>query len=241
MAAAASTATGGTCIVETLTCEKDKARLEELAGLASAQLTSNAAEFEEPYPWGFDFCKFMPDAIHFVAVAESIICGWALVERERFVSYSTLEIGAITTRRKRMGDQRIGRMLHDAMVTYGRENGIDFIFLHAANETVKGTYSKWGYMPIFESEDDMKIPPTGDAAKYKEHAARMMFCPLHDDIVLSEKFKDMIRKDALQMAKEGWYGGPNTYRKDYKGEGGGTRRSRKRSRRNRRRNTRRRR
>jgi ribosomal protein S18 acetylase RimI-like enzyme len=44
-----------------------------------------------------------------------------------------------------MGEQRIGRMLHDEVVRMGQSQGADCIFLHAANESVAGVYTEWGY------------------------------------------------------------------------------------------------
>jgi hypothetical protein len=202
----------GLCVAEILTCDKDIERLEVLKGRAEAQRTSNSTEFEDPYSWGFDFCKHLPKAIHFVASTDDIVCGWALLEAESFFGVKTMEIAAITTRRKQMGTQRIGRLLHDTIVKYAEDNGKDLIILHAKNADVAKIYGKWGYVPFFREEEiraleaSQKVKDSGKDDKFRAELSLMMYCPIKSDIMIPDKFKAMIIKDAENMTLLGYYG-----------------------------------
>ncbi len=231
MSAAAAPAinTNSVCGVEVLTCEKSKDRLLFLQSVARTQLAGNKTEFESPYPWDFDFCTHFPAGLHIVAVTGGkapIVCGWALLQSDTFKFGKTLEIDGISTRKKRMGDQRIGKMLHSAMVSYGQKEGKDMIFLHAKNDDIASIYKKWGYLQIFSPKELEVLAPPSDLSsekkeEYKGHMERMMYFPLQSDLELTSDFKQMVQKDALHMTKEGWYGGP--YRKDYLSSEGGAR------------------
>jgi hypothetical protein len=215
-----------TCTVEILTCDTNRERLAALKDRAEAQRTGNLTEFKSPYPWAFDFCKDLPTGIHFVASTDDTICGWALLEEEGFAGVKTMEIGSITTRRKPMGTQRIGRLLHDTIVTYATDHGKDLIILHAADADVAKIYGKWGYLPVFSEaelatiEATPKILEKGKKEEFSTELRLMMYYKLKSDI--PEKLKEMIIKDAESMALLGWYGGP--YRNAYKGGGRKTRR-----------------
>jgi hypothetical protein len=225
------------CKIEVLTCKDQKDRLLKLQANARAQLSANRTEFDDPYPWDFNFCEFLPEAVHLVAFTEDhipIICGWVLLESDTFKFGKTLEIAGITTRRKRMGSQRIGKMFHDAIVAYGRAQGKDMIFLHAKDSKVAEIYAKWGYIQIVGTKEiaSLDLPsdiPADKMEEYKGHVERMMAFPLRDDFVIGTDFKNMVKKDAHQMTQEGYYGG--NYRREYKG---GSRRRTRRNRRSRR-------
>ena len=223
-----------TCVVEILTCDKNLTRLEELKARADTQLAANSSEFEDPYPWAFDFCKYTPKGVHFVASTDDLICGWALLGAERFFGLQTMEIGSITTRRKPMGTQRLGRLLHDSIVAYATTNGKDLIFLHAKNPDVAKIYGKWGYLPIFRPEEiaaaeiPAKVSHGDKETEFRNQLGLMMYFPIKSDIVLSNEFKTMISKDAENMTMEGYYGF------DRPKEGGGRRKTRRRQKRTRR-------
>lgn len=205
---------GDTCIVNILTCEKavEKEELLRLKSLATTQFNSNESEFEAPISWAFDFCEMLPKAIHFVASTESIVCGWAILEPANYYGLKTLEIGAITTRRKRMGEQRIGKMIHDSIGNYGREQEYDLVFLHAKDESVAAIYKKWGYQFVFKPEEirDTSLPASiSDESKedeFKRQMALMMYYSIDKPILLSDAFKTMIKKDSENMTLKGYYG-----------------------------------
>lgn len=200
------------CTIEILSCDKNLTRLEELKARAEAQLAANSSEFEDPYPWAFDFCKYIPKGVHFVASTDDVMCGWALLEAERFFGLQTMEIGSITTRRKPMGAQRLGRLLHDTIVAYATENDKDLIFLHAKNSDVAKIYGKWGYLPIFRSEEiataevPTKVSHGGKETEFRNEMGLMMYYPIHSAVILSDEFKAMILKDVENMTMEGYYG-----------------------------------
>jgi hypothetical protein len=201
-----------------LTCASNTSRLLALKELAATQLARNAGEFESPLPWDYDFCRCRPQGIHFVAVSGAIVCGWATLSMETYEGVPTFEVEAITTRRIRMGDQRIGRILHDAIVSYGMAQGLHYIFLHAASVAVAETYSKWGYKKVFESDDSFAIPEsiTGDAIEtYRDHVHQMMMYPLRSSVELTKNFQKMLQKDAEMFTIHGFYGG--NYRNAFKG------------------------
>jgi hypothetical protein len=209
------------CTVEVLTCASNKSRLFALKELATKQLARNAGEFESPLPWDYDFCRFRPHGVHFVAVSGTIVCGWATLSIETYEGVPTFEVEAITTRRIRMGDQRIGRILHDTIVSYGTAHGLHYIFLHAASVAVAETYTKWGYKKVFESDNSFTIPDSivGDAVeKYRDHVHQMMMYPLRPSVELTKNFKKMLQKDAEMFTIHGSYGG--NYRDVFKGVGG---------------------
>ena len=205
---------GDTCIVNILTCAKavEKEELLRLQSLATTQLNSNKSEFEEPISWGFDFCEVLPKAIHFVASTESIICGWAILDPANYYGLKTMEIAAITTRRKRMGEQRIGKMIHDSIINYASEHKYDLVFLHAKDESVAAIYKKWGYHLVFQPEEirDTSLPTSiSDESKgeeFKRQMALMMYYSIDKPILLSDAFKTMIKKDSENMALKGYYG-----------------------------------
>jgi hypothetical protein len=92
--------------------------------------------------------------------------------------------------------------------------------LHAANESVAGVYTKWGYKKVFEGVEIEELE-----LSIQENAGQMMYYPLQSDIRLTPRFKEMVMRDATELATSGSYGG--SYRNMYKGKGGARRRKHK--------------
>lgn len=198
------------CEVQILTCDSNSLLLTELKTLATNQLTANSNEFKEPYPWDYDFCKYNPHAIHFVAVYHSIICGWATISIHTYGTINTAELQAITTRQKKIDNLRIGLILHNSIVQFAQSHAVDILFLHAVSESVAKIYQKWGYKKVFDDDEIYSLN-----SEVRTHAALMMVYNISNLKNLTPQFKEMLIRDAEQIVETGSYGGD--YRNIYKG------------------------
>jgi hypothetical protein len=190
------------CKVEIFHCgsAEEKERIETLAEKAKAQHRRNASEFEKLFPWEFTRCQFEPDVIHVIASTDDIICGWAVLQKHEIAGKKILDLDTITTRRKRMGEQRIGRMMFDKIREYSQKEALDFIMLHGINESVLKIYTSWGFAPMFSAEEIASAPETPRMLRAFLH--HLMVYPSSTEV--SKSFKDTMIEQGIELIKKGY-------------------------------------
>jgi len=200
------------CKVEIFHCEspEEKTRIDSLAETAKGQLRRNATEFETLYPWEFTRCQYEPDIIHVIASTDDIVCGWAVLQKHSIAGKNILDLDSITTRRKRMGEQRIGRMIFTKIREFFQNEGLDFIMLHGVNDAVLKTYESWGFTPMFSEEEIVVVPETPQMLK--AYLSHLMVYPSSTEV--SKSFKDEIIAQGIDIIEKGYlivnYGPVNT-------------------------------
>jgi hypothetical protein len=214
------------CKVEIFHCALpgEKEKIETLAEKAKEQLRRNTSEFEKLFPWDFTRCQFEPDVIHVIASTDDIICGWAVLQENKIAGKNILDLDTITTRRKRMGEQRIGRMMFEKIREYYQTKDLDFIMLHGINDAVLKIYTSWGFAPMFSAEEIASAPETPQMLRaFLKH---LMIYPSSTEV--SKSFKDTMLEQGIEIIKKGYlmveYGPNNTK--------GGKRKTQKRGRQN---------
>ncbi len=200
------------CKVEIFHCEspEEKTRIDSLAERAKGQLRRNATEFETVYPWEFTRCQYEPDVIHVIASTDDIVCGWAVLQKHNIAGKNVLDLDSITTRRKRMGEQRIGRMIFTKIREFFQNEDFDFIMLHGINDAVLKTYTSWGFAPMF-SEKEIELAPKTPGI-LREFLRHLMVYPSSTEV--NKSFKDEIIAKGIDIIKKGYlmvnYGPTNT-------------------------------
>jgi len=189
-----------TCHIEILPCATKKERIEELAEKAKTQLQKNATEFEKVVPWEFPRCQYEPEIIHLIASTEDIICGWAVLRPHETAGYSILELDTITTRRKRMGEQRLGKLMFDAIRDLFQKGGYDFLMLHGINDAVLNIYKSWGFAPLF-SKEDLSFAPTSPPL-LKPFLRHLMIYPASTEV--KKTFKDKMIDEGIELIQNGY-------------------------------------
>ena len=201
------------CTIEKLSCKykKQKERLLELQELGYQQ----SKEFKDEYPWTLNY-KLYPHFIHYVAVANNVICGWAYVETNRYHGYKTVEVKSISTRQTPVGEQRIGRLLHTTMLDTVKKGYYDLLFLHAGSVDAYTTYKKWGYRPVFTEDEIKEIVKNSPHVKphpmytwynnLKKNLENVLYYPTKENLVLNKKFKEMCKNDMIMLVEDGQYG-----------------------------------
>ena len=207
------------CKTEVLTCktERERVRLVDLAKMAEAQMMKNETEFTKMFPWRFVKCEFDEDAIHIVASTETLVCGWAVLREIHREGYNIIDLESITTRRKRMGDQRIGKILFEAIQKYVESNNFDFIVLHGISDSVLNLYAKWGFGPLFSSDE---ISTIGNSpALLKEYLRHLMVYPAITEP--SQSYKNSVIEEGKAIINNGFL------LVNYKNTNGGKRKTRR--------------
>jgi hypothetical protein len=156
------------------------------------------------------------NSIHYVATANNVICGWAMIKSDHYHGYKTFEVESISTRQTPVGEQRIGRLLHTTMLDTVKKGHYDLLFLHAGSVDAYTTYKKWGYRPVFTEDEIAEIVKNSPHVKphpmytwynnLKKNLENVLYYPAKDNLVLNKNFKEMCKNDMIMLVEDGQYG-----------------------------------